>query len=647
MTRWRDPVLHGDRAAYAASLMSLALGLFFIFVWAPHPWGWLGFDHYHDIALEIADGRPFPTMEVPWGYAYFLAGFYRVFGIHPWIPLVAQAAINALLPLLVFGSAAQWVGRRTATLAAVLTGLFSFNTIYASTESSDALCTVIFMAAIFLFTRGLQRRRLAWLAAAGALAGIAPQFRPNLILLPLLLTAYGLWAEPTRRRLLETALVLACAAAAIAPWVARNYRMTGTVMPTSVHGGVQLWYGTLQVGPYLRSRAYNPRMIFEAPVFEYSSLDDVSIVVEADYNCTEQPLDSVSLAYWSDADPAERRVPPARVDAHHFTFLIPEPGREVVLHYYFIATWSGPSGPLVRTTPSPGARAPFVYFVNQNHLGDMDVHGDLLDVFDVVRLVRHEAWGEGLPYADRLGAVDATDARRAAAILLRPLLEAKADTAVSSLTSDGTSARLTFADGSTITVPRIWQDRITDLSVTDGMASTLMTSRRSFRSLEAAPPRPTGLDLCLQSVEVAVNQVFYRREPHMMRRYMALSYDNIRRHPLGFLLAAGYRAVRVFIVEGASDRVTAQQFTHSGRIYAAGEVVSIALLVLCAAGIVVGWRRGNDIGLPLLLIVSVPATLAPVLINMRYTVTIQPLMFVFIATALTWRRSADLPQDHR
>ncbi len=26
-------------------------------------------------------------------------------------------------------------------------------------------------------------------------------------------------------------------------------------LPTSTHGGVQLWYGTLQVGPYLESRA--------------------------------------------------------------------------------------------------------------------------------------------------------------------------------------------------------------------------------------------------------------------------------------------------------------------------------------------------------------------------------------------------------
>ena len=79
-----------------------AIGLFFIFVWAPQPWGWQGFDHYHELALALARGGSFRTMEVPWGYAYFLAPFYRLFGDQPWIPLVVQAAINASVPLLVY-----------------------------------------------------------------------------------------------------------------------------------------------------------------------------------------------------------------------------------------------------------------------------------------------------------------------------------------------------------------------------------------------------------------------------------------------------------------------------------------------------------------------------------------------------------------
>lgn len=619
---------------YAACAISLALGLFFIFVWAPHPWGWEGFDHYHEIAIDLARGRPFPTMEVPWAYAYFLAAFYRAFGVHPWIPLVVQAALNALVPLLVFVLARAWCNRRTAVLAAVLTGIFSFNTIYASTESSDAVCTVIFLTTVVVFTRALGRRGLAWFAATGVLAGIAPQFRPNLILVPLLLAGYALWTECTRRRLVQAALLLACAGAVLMPWVVRNYRLTGMVLPTSVHGGVQLWYGTLQVGPSLRSRAYNLRSVFESSVFDYTSLDRVPIIVEGHLNCIEEVLDDVELAYWSDHDATERRLAPTHADARHYTFEIPGPERDAVIYYYFVTTWSGGSEPVVRTTPLAGARAPFVYFVSGDHLGDLDVHGDVLDVFDVVRLVRNLAWKEPVPHADQLRAAGVTDAREAAAALLPRPTDAPA--AVASVQSDAGTARMTFADGSTMVVPHQWNGRITDLTFTEGVASTLMTSRIPLRPIEAATPRrPSSIDACAHVGDVAVNQVFYRREPHLMRRYSALAFDNIRRDPIGFALASAYRAVRLFLIEGTSDRLTAQQFTGSSRIYAAGTGVSIICLTLFSIGVVVGWRRGHRIGLPLLLIGYVPATLAPVLSNMRYTVTVQPLMFVFMALAIT------------
>ncbi len=161
-----------------------------------------------------------------------------------------------------------------------------------------------------------------------------------------------------------------------------------------------------------------------------------------------------------------------------------------------------------------------------------------------------------------------------------------------------------------------------------------MTSRRTFRALDT-DRRLVGREACLQAEDIDVNQVFYRREPHMMRRYLALAEDNVRRDPVGFVLAAAYRGLRIFVVEGAPDRVSAQQFEHSGGIYAAAEAVSIVLLLLCIAGIIIAWRRGDAVGLPLLLILLIPASLAPVLINMRYTVTIQPLMFMFIAAALT------------
>ncbi len=148
-----------NRTVGAACLISLAIGLVFLFVRAPHPWGWNGFDHYHELALNIAAGRPFSTLEVPWGYAYFLAAFYRLFGDRPWIPLLVQVVLNATTPLLLFAAARQWTDRATASLAALLVGVFSFNTVYASTQSSDAVCTVLFLTAIIVFLAAARKDR--------------------------------------------------------------------------------------------------------------------------------------------------------------------------------------------------------------------------------------------------------------------------------------------------------------------------------------------------------------------------------------------------------------------------------------------------------------------------------------------------------
>src|SRR5262245_37739682 len=408
-------------AVYGACAMSLAIGLFFVFVRAPHPWGWIGFDHYYELSLGIARGEGFPTMEVPWGYAYFLAAFYRLAGDRPWIPLVVQVAFNATVPLLVFQFARTWLDQPTAALAALLTGVFSFNTVYASTQSSDAMCTWLFMSAMVSIAIARIRDDTRWFALVGLLTGLAAQFRPNLILVPGLFALYLVVERRTRRRAAQAGVLLVAAGAALLPWTIRNYRLTGQLIPTSVHAGAQLWYGSLQTGPYLHSRAYNPRSAFEAPVFDYTSLEQVPIVVEGHATCDQQRPLNVTLSYWSDADATERSLQPTSPvseDGRRYVFEIPAPRRSAVIYYYFVTEWPPAFRRRLQSTPPTGAGAPFVYFVSQDHLGDLDVHGDLLDVFDVVRLARAGAWGEPIPHAEELRRAGITNASDAIAALM-------------------------------------------------------------------------------------------------------------------------------------------------------------------------------------------------------------------------------------
>ena len=59
--------------------------------------------------------------------------------------------------------------------------------------------------------------------------------------------------RPARRRVASLAIYAAMAASVSIPWTVRNYRLTGTLIPTSTHGGQQLWYGSLQTGATIDS----------------------------------------------------------------------------------------------------------------------------------------------------------------------------------------------------------------------------------------------------------------------------------------------------------------------------------------------------------------------------------------------------------
>ncbi len=638
------------RTVRAACLLSFLIGLLFLFVRAPHPWGWNGFDHYHELALALASGQPFPTMEVPWGYAYFLSAFYRAFGDRPWIPLLVQVALNATTPLLLFAAARRWTDERTAALAALLLGALSFNTVYASTQSSDAICTVLFLLSILVFIRADDEDRRAWFVLAGLLTGLMSQFRPNLILIPGVLAAYAVWQRPVRRYVMHAFVLLLCAGATLAPWIVRNYRLTKTLVPTSVHGGAQLWYGSLQIGPYLNSRGYNPRSVFESPAFEYTSLSGVPLLVSGFVSpCgIDERHGTLSLQYWTDFDPVRRRLVPATLAprSRAFSFeLPPPPDGDAVYYYYFDVTWPSDAGPVTVSTPARGANAPFVYFVSQNHLGDLDRYDDLLDIFDVVRLARHEAWGEPLPAADLLRRGDVDTLQSAVSTLLRAAWEGHpAQIPIARLDHDGAAATVTVGEGSTILIPRAWNERLTDLTIVGPNAEALMRTHVALAALSHPAPLIARPDAACGAVEeVKVNNVFYREQPQAMRRYSALALDNIRREPFAFLKASVYRMYRVFVVVGSADKWTNQQFSGAAVVYAAAAIASLTLLGLFLAGVVILWRRRANIRLPLLLILYVPLTIAPLLTNMRYSVTVQPLMFVFVAAtvrAVTSHRSA-------
>ena len=610
--------LDSPRVTVLAPLTTLAIGLFFVFVWAPHPWGWRGIDQYDALARELARGEPFSTTDVPWGYTYYLAACLLLFGERTWVPVTIQVIINALTPLLVYKLARPASGQRIAALAAWITAVFSFNTVYASTQSSDSLCTVLFLLSALCFVYAHTRASIVVFAAAGALSGAVPQFRPNMILLPPLVAA-GYLFFPRPRSARRIAHVVAFGAAMIAmllPWMIRNYRYTGELLPTSTHGGIQLWYGSLQTGKYLESQAHNPRYIFASAPLPYTSVEQ-PIVVHAS-TCARGTTD-LRLFYRTDRDRDFTAVSAQSVVADHYEFDLPAQQVPTRLYYYFDA------GNM--RTPAAGPDGPFVYFISSDHLGDLDERGDLVDIFDIVRLMRHIAWTEPLPANPSLDLNEDGAANQADLSIAVAALVPEKSAPFVSIASGDAKVTMRLADGSTVTAPKQFAT-FTDLDVEGDIAGTLISRWKTAASFRIPEP------VCPAATEIKVNDVFYRREPHLMRRYTALAFDNIRRDPIAFALASAYRMVRLFIIRGTDDRLTTFQFRGSHLIFQAGLIASLTYLLIFLAGVVIAWRAKSPFRYALIPIVYVPLTICFVLTNMRYTITVQPLMFVFVAIAI-------------
>lgn len=582
-------LLDSPRAKYFAAIVSLSIGLFFTFVWAPHPWTWHGIDQYHDLARAVARGEGFNTTDVPWGYTYYAASFYALFGERVWLPILVQVIANATLPLMLYAVVRPLAGVRTATAAALITGVFSFNTIYASTQASDAICSVLFLAAVLCFTRAQASGRVALFATSGLLAGLATQFRPNLILLPAVIAV--LYALPLSRRRFAQALVFLATATLVAvPWVVRNYRLAGVFLPTSSHGAVQLWYGSLQVGPYLEDRSANPRAILAHSPFPYTSLTDTPIIASIDTSqCAADLRQRIALTYWTDRSPDPITVTPAVTNGMVEARIPGQPDPTTV--YWTLA----PSAP------------PFVYFVSTAHTRDLDTHDDFDDAFDLMELVMQPA----------VGSADV-------APLVRRLIGDEG--AVAAIDAGPDAVTLQFSDGSSWRVPRDYGGDAAAIAVSGRLASKVFTTSRR----RGEPPQ---LPACLEG-RIAINGVFYRRELHEMRRYAALARDNITRAPMAFAAAAAYRSIRLFVVRPSGEDSITYRFAGGRAIYAVAMVLSLAYLLAFLAGVALAWRRRSPL-LPLAVpILYVPLTIAPVLTNQRYTVTVQPLMFAFVAFAI-------------
>ncbi|NLW94281.1 MAG: glycosyltransferase family 39 protein [Chlamydiae bacterium] len=193
---------------------------------------------YREKAVAVAREGSYGHATRPPLYPLFLAAVYRLVGDGRVGAACAQAFLGAATALLAFETARRLCGPRGGLVAGLLVACYPGLIVYTGLLMSETLYTLLFAAALFVLARD-EPPAAGACAAAGALLGLACLTRSVAAGFIPVAAAWLCLRAGWRRG----ALLLLVAAAALAPWTARNALRYGRFVPLDTYGGYNFLFG--------------------------------------------------------------------------------------------------------------------------------------------------------------------------------------------------------------------------------------------------------------------------------------------------------------------------------------------------------------------------------------------------------------------
>lgn len=205
--------------------------------------------HYYLIAMSLLERGVFGVDGVPTAYRMplfplFVALWHAILGPEPYTILPVLLLVGSLIAVGTYVLARQFMGHLPALCAGLLIAFDSQVAVYSVLYMTEALFTLLVLAAMLALGRLRATGRWRWAAAAGLLCGLAALTRANFAPFLALVALWLLWhgRADLRGALGRAALVCGLAAALYAPWVARNYLTFGAFIPLTTQSG-NAYYG--------------------------------------------------------------------------------------------------------------------------------------------------------------------------------------------------------------------------------------------------------------------------------------------------------------------------------------------------------------------------------------------------------------------
>jgi len=179
------------------------------------------------------------------GYPVLLAGVQILFGRGLLAPRLVQALLGTAAAGLVYLLARQLFGEREALVAAAIVAVYPIFVLFTILVLSETLFNALVLGGLGCLALAYRRTDAGWAVAGGVVFGLATLVRASF--LPFVVLAAAGWAAARRFQpaaAWRAGLMVVAFAAAMTPWVLRNWRVTGGhLVVTTLRAGASLYEG--------------------------------------------------------------------------------------------------------------------------------------------------------------------------------------------------------------------------------------------------------------------------------------------------------------------------------------------------------------------------------------------------------------------
>jgi tetratricopeptide (TPR) repeat protein len=197
---------------------------------------------------ETPEGRDDPQIYLhpfyrPPGYAYFLAGIYRVCGVGFLAPRLAQMLLGLLAAALAFFIGRRWFGETAGLIWSGLMAVYWIFIFYEGELAGESVAVFLALPLIWSVAAAGEERGWARGLLAGVLLGLFALFRANVLAFFPAAAGWIVWAR--RRHAAKTAWLTVAGfalgtALAISPATIRNAVVSGEFVPIAATAGISV-----------------------------------------------------------------------------------------------------------------------------------------------------------------------------------------------------------------------------------------------------------------------------------------------------------------------------------------------------------------------------------------------------------------------